>query len=213
MSKRSFYNESNNAAGSVGLPAGIHEDIVISHIYSGYDKSKGATDASKQFNIIFRKIDSKKRDLGSNNYGSFKIDQEKSYAIDSLGTLVKHMYAILELFYEPEELDKVYDPFKSILLEKGEKITALSEDEFDINVLRKNRLEFGSRVGDVEKEAVIKAIDLLNNKSEDFGNKKFRLKLIEIKGKNNNVFIEPPRFGDFIEPMSVLKKNSNLYKK
>jgi len=118
-----FFRDSERAADSISLPAGIHEDVMITNLKTGYEGKDGGERDKKQFKISFTKVGKGGREVGMHEYSTFKIDQEKSYAIDSFGGLMKNIWTILSLFYTEKELDKKFDPLAKILLEKEEKVS------------------------------------------------------------------------------------------
>jgi len=211
MSERNYFREAVDEARSIALPAGIHENTVFVNVKTGYESDVHGTTQKKQFFVQLKKLDGKGRDLGSHTLDQFRIDVTKSYAVNSLGGLVKYSYRLLDLFYSTEELDKMFDPFATILLDKKEKAEDVA-DEFLIDTITGNRLKHDSKIGDVEKEIVNEAVRLLNEKKDSFKDIKVRLSLEE-KVVGSNVYIQIPRYGEFIELMTVTKKDSKLYKK
>jgi len=207
---KNYFKEAVNAAGSIGLPQGVHENVIISHIETGYAKNKQGLEKKKQFYILFRKLDKFGRDLGTHEMSLFRVDANKSYALDNLAGILKHVYSVLELFIEEKKLDTMFDPFKDVLTTEGENSVDI-EDEFEIDTIRGGRLEHSSSLLDLEKKIINEAVRILETVKEKREDNKFRLKLIETKGKSNNVFIDVPRYGEFIELMSVTKKESKLY--
>jgi len=188
---------------SIDLPEGIHENMYLASVDKGEEKNSHGVENKKHLYIKFNKEGKDGNVEGNFNLSFFKIDPDRDSALFALGKFLKKIREVALLYYPEDAFYKNFDPIRA-LIEEGEDI---DKKDFMYNNIKKTRFVHTSNFSVVEKEAAILAEKLLEKKVGEEG-KRLRIRL-EKNIKTN--YVEIPRYNDFVELMSVTKKDSVLY--
>jgi len=188
---------------SIDLPEGMHENMYLASVDKGEEKNSLGVENKKHLYIKFNKEGKDGNIEGNFNLSFFKLDPDRDSALFALGKFLKKIKEVAMLYYTEEEFYKKFDPMQSLLKEEEE----VDSKDFMYNNIKKTRFVHTSNFSVVEKEAAILAEKLLE---KQIGEEGARLRIRLEKNIKTN-YVEIPRYNDFVELMSVTKKDSVLY--
>jgi len=205
MTKKSKFDFSKilKSGRSVDLPEGIHENMYLASVDKGEEKNSLGVENKKHLYIKFNKEGKDGNVEGNFNLSFFKLDPDRDSALFALGKFLKKIKEVAMLYYTEDEFYKKFDPLQSLVDEDED----LEKKDFMYVNIKKTRFVHTSNFSVVEKEAAILAEKLLEKKAGEDGS---RLRIRLEKNMKTN-YVEIPRYNDFVELMSVTKKDSVLY--
>jgi len=206
MAKKSLKDLLKKKIRATELEAGVHENVYLVSMDIKDRKDHTGNKIKKQMFLMFKQVDGKGEIVGQREISFFIVDPIKEYALDNLIEFIKQTKEILSPYMAEDEIKKKFNPAK-VLYDKGEKQTDTNEKEFEYDNIKNSRLKKLSNYAKVE-DAVKKQAMKLIGKQLGFDSVPLRFKLVEDKNK----YVQIPRFGAFIEPMEITRKDSLILK-
>jgi hypothetical protein len=182
-----------NSAKKAELGHGIHENCIITKVEAGGRVKKDGEVNPRNCFTTLAQLNEKSEIVGEREVSWFELDVTSEYIRENFSEQILQLVGIMECFFTAEEIDGLFNP---IFEEHG------IFDDATLDDILSDKASLKKLMKEITENYAVNLEGVLNDKESPI-----RVKFAyDDKGK----YIQQPRYGVFVESMSVEKKNSAL---